>query len=350
LWVGLWYVLLGPSATNVAVVQAILIAPLGVIGTWLLGRRLFGPAVGVGAAAIVAVLPLVWEFYGLLYPETMAVPLALLLYYLFLERPPTARLAVAVGAVVGISMLVRPTSGLFFAGILAAWVIASGWKRGIGMTALAGAIAVLVIAPWTIRNYVVADDFIPISLQDIAAYGTFNDEAASDPVHPWAWRPILNEPPAVLAGPPVDDATLRDGLQEYAFDYIREHPTSVAKAFFWNGLVRTWDVRRPARSIDEAPFEGRSRTLAAIGLGMYWVMLGLTLVGLWRIRRRTSLVVPLLAMALAASIVFTVGAATRYRAPFEPLFAILAVSALVPWLRPAAAEPPAREPAEPVAA
>ena len=40
--------------------------------------------------------------------------------------------------------------------------------------------------------------------------------------------------------------------------------------------------------------------------------------------------IPLLAMALAASVVFTVASATRYRAPLEPLLAMLAVAAVAP--------------------
>ena len=47
--------------------------------------------------------------------------------------------------------------------------------------------------------------------------------------------------------------------------------------------------------------------------------------------------IPLLAMALAASIVFTVASATRYRAPLEPLLAILAVAAVAPAARARAA-------------
>ena len=47
--------------------------------------------------------------------------------------------------------------------------------------------------------------------------------------------------------------------------------------------------------------------------------------------------IPLLAMALVASIVFTVARATRYRAPLEPLLAILAVAAFVPGRARAAA-------------
>jgi 4-amino-4-deoxy-L-arabinose transferase-like glycosyltransferase len=330
-WIGLIYELLGPSPTRVAIVQALLLAPLGVVLTWLLGRRLLGPAVGLGAAAIVAILPLVWEYYGLLYPEALAVPAALLLYLLFLERPPTARLAIAVGIVSGVGLLIRPSSIFVFAGLLAAWVLAAGWRRGIGFTVGAVAIAALTVLPWTIRNYVVSDGaLIPISVQDGAAYGTFNEQSANDPRLPYAWRFALRDPPAVLAGPPVDDGELRSGLQDAALDYIGEHPLSVLEAFYWNGLSRFWDVRRPAYAVDEAAPEGRSEAVAIAGIAMYYVLLVAALVGLWRLRRRRTLVIPLLAMALAASIVFTVASATRYRAPLEPLLAILAVAAFVP--------------------
>jgi hypothetical protein len=83
--------------------------------------------------------------------------------------------------------------------------------------------------------------------------------------------------------------------------------------------------------------------VAVAGIAMYYALLVAALVGIWRLRRRRTLVIPLLAMALAASIVFTVASATRYRAPFEPLLAILAVAAFAPGRArtSAAAEAPA---------
>ncbi len=183
--------------------------------------------------------------------------------------------------------------------------------------------------PWTIRNTIVNDgDVIPISVQDAAAYGTFNDDAAGDPVYPYAWRPLISEMPAVFEGPPVSDAAVRSGAQQAAFDYIGEHPFSLAEAFYWNGLSRLWDVRRPARALDEVPFEGRSEAVTTAGLAMYYVLLALALLALWRHRRRREIVLPVLAIALAASVVFTSASGTRYRAPLEPLIAILAVAAV----------------------
>ena len=300
--------------------------------TWLLGRRLFGPEAGIAAAAVTALFPFAWEYYGLLYSEALAIPLTVAVFLLLLERTPTTGRALGVGALIGVGILVRPTSFFLFAAVLTAFVIAAGWRRGVGLTALAVALAALVVVPWTVRNYVVAGALIPISIQDAAAYGTFNSQSASDPEFPYAWRAVLRDPPDVLAGPPVSDAELRSGLQDFAFDYIGDHPSSLAGAFFWNGLSRFWDIRRPAHAVFETPFEGRSRTLGWIGIFAYWAILALAVAALWTYRRRRALVIPILAMALAASVVFLSDAGTRYRAPLEPLLVVLACGFAVPPL------------------
>jgi 4-amino-4-deoxy-L-arabinose transferase-like glycosyltransferase len=328
-WVGLWYELWGTSPDTVAIVQALTVAPAAVLLTWLLGRRLFSPAVGLVSAAVVALFPLAWEYYGLLYPEALAVPLTLGVLILVLTCEPSAKIAIWVGALAGLAILTRPTSVYLFAGALAAWVIATGWRRGVALTAIAAALAALVILPWTVRNYIVADGVVPISIQDAAAYGTFNEESANDPKYPYAWRYQLRDQPDVLEGPPVGDAELRSQLQQEAIDYIEAHPESLVEAFFWNGLSRLWDIRHPGYSVDEAPFEGRSRTLGTIGIALYYPILLLALAGLWRVRRRRELLIPILALALAAAVVFTPDSGTRYRAPFEPLLVVLAASCLV---------------------
>jgi 4-amino-4-deoxy-L-arabinose transferase-like glycosyltransferase len=326
-FVGTLYAIVGESPLRVEVVQSLL-AALAVGLTWALARRLFGPTAAVVSAWVVALFPLAFEYYGLLFPEALAVPLTLLTLGLFLEREPTPRRAVAVGVAVGAGLLVRPTSGFLLAGVLASFVVAGGWRRGTAMTALAVAAAALVVAPWTVRNYVEHDGLIPISVQDAAVYGTFNPEAAEDD---FAWRAFLEDPPDVFAerDPETTEAELRSELQSFALDYIGDHPGSVPKAFFWNGVVRFWDLRPPGDAVDEVHFQGRSRTVRGIGLGLYYLLLPLAAVGLWRLRGRRSLVVPVLALVAAASVTFTVIGGTRYRAPLEPLLVMLAASLVV---------------------
>ena len=235
-------------------------------------------------------------------------------------RPP--RLAVAVGIVAGVGLLIRPSSIFAFAGILAAWVLAAGWRRG-------GAASPRSRSrsrrspwrPWTIRNYVVSDgELIPISVQDGAAYGTFNDEAAE--------RPDLSRTRG--ASP---SATLRPCSRGRRSATASCAPSSRTRRSTTSASIRCRCSRpstgtgcrasgtsagRRTRSTRPRPRAARRR-LAIAGIALYYVILAAALVGLWRLRRRRTLVVPLLAMALAASVIFTVASATRYRAPLEPL-------------------------------
>lgn len=328
-FVGIVYSVLGVSVGKLLLLQTLLLGPLVIALGWLLARRLFNPRVAVAAAFVGALYPHMWQWEGRLYPEALALPLGLILLLLVLERAPTARRAVEVGVVMAASLLVRPTTFFLFAGVAVAWWLAAGFRRGTLLLGLSLAVTVLLIAPWTARNQHVAGDFIPISMQDSAAYGTFNDDAANDPRSPYGWRVRTTRDADLFNGPPIPDAEFREELQSRALDYIKEHPSSVPKAFFWNGLSRTWNIFRPQYALHEAAFEGRSKAVSIIGIAMYYVLLLGALVALWRLRSRRTLVLPLLAMALAASVVFTTVAATRYRLPLEPMIVVLACEMLV---------------------
>ena len=336
-WVGVWYAILGADVDRVLAVQALLLGPVTIVLTWLLGRHLFSRWVGVLAAGVVAVYPFAWQFEARLYSEALGTPLLLLLLLVVLGRPPTTGRAAVVGALMAVIVLVRPSSILLLAGVALAWWVAAGWRRGTVLTAVTVGVTVLAVAPWTYRNYVIQGGFVPISAQDAAGYGVFNDDAANDPDKPYAWRAFTTRERDLLARLPSGELTeteFRDELRSRMVDYIEEHPESVPKAYFWNGLSRLWDIRRPSHVLDEVPFEGRSAKLTWAGLGMYWVLLPLALAGLWFARARREIVLPVLGIALAASVVYTLDATTRYRAPLEPVIAILACSTLVMlWAR-----------------
>jgi 4-amino-4-deoxy-L-arabinose transferase-like glycosyltransferase len=307
-----------------------LIGPVTIVLTWLLGRRLFGPRVGLVAAAAVAVAPFAWQFEVRLLAESIVTPLTVLLMLVLLERAPTPARVVAVGLLTGLIILTRPSAIYLLPAIAAALLIAGGLRRGAVLTGLALLVTALVIAPWAVRNHDVSGKWVPLSSQDGAPYGTFNDDAAHDKNNPWAWR-LSNrrDAPVLKRARQLGELGLRARLKHNYTQYIKDHPSSLMKAFYWNGLTRLWDVRRPRHVLDEARFTGRSRTITGIGLAVYWVLLPLAVAGLWLARRRRALVVPLLLMALSASIVFSAEGGTRYRAPFEPLIAVLAASAAV---------------------
>lgn len=228
-----------------------------------------------------------------------------------------------------------------------AWVVAAGWRRGLLLTVAAILLAALVVSPWTARNYRVSGAFVPFSVQDAAIYGVFNDTSANDPELPYAWRAITERDRDIIeAKRPIPDARFREILRGRAFEYMREHPASVPQAFFWNGLTRLWDVRRPAHIAGEARATGREPAPTAFAIGLHYLLLPLALAGLWVTRRRLGVVLPILVTALGASVVFTADAATRYRAAFEPLIAILACLAAFELWRQMNARTAPRSPAQ----
>jgi MYXO-CTERM domain-containing protein len=298
--------------------------------SWLLGRRLFGPRVAIAAALVVAVYPFAWQYEELLYPESLATPLVLAFLVLALTGRASRRRAILAGAVLGVALLMHPTSVIVLVPFAVSLILRLGWRRAVTLSALAVAVAVAVVAPWTIRNAVVEHGFVPISLEDAAAYGTFNPVSAHDPVFPYAWRPI-DADTAFLYDQRhrLGDVPFRNRLDQYALHYVEHHPTSLLAAFFWNGLSRLWDVSHISHSLAQVRAEGRSRPVTLVGLYCYYALLVLALAALWRWRRRRELVWPILALALAMSIVNTIDSGTRYRAPLEPVIAVLACSAVL---------------------
>jgi SAM-dependent methyltransferase len=330
--VGVLYALGGEHPDGVMLLQVLVLGPLTITLTWLLGRRLFGAWVGTAAAFVAAVHPFVWQFEARLFAEALAVPLTLAILLLVLDRRPDMTRVVTAGALSGVLILVKPSALTILAAVVPAILIGWGWRPGFSRAAIAVGACVLVIAPWTIRNYAEFDSFLPLSVQDAGIYGVFNDDAAHDDEHPWIWRPKTTRDAALFdPAHPLPDDELRAELRDRALDYAGDHPSSVPKAFFWNGLSRFWDVRDPDEALNEVQFQGRSRTLTWIGLVIWWILLPLGLVGLWMVRRRPGIAVPLACMFALACFVYIANSGTRYRAPFEPVFAVLACSAVAAW-------------------
>lgn len=143
---------------------------LSVLLLFLLGRGLIGEAPALLAALLAAFDPSLIHLSGVLLSESLYIPLSLLLLY-FLQRglgagrPGDFFLAGVSG---GFAALCRPAvlPFLVLALLLFAAVRRSGKARraaGIGGWALMLAAALLVIGPWTLRNYRVHRRFVPIS-------------------------------------------------------------------------------------------------------------------------------------------------------------------------------------------
>jgi hypothetical protein len=156
---------LPPPPTGVKYAQALLGAAL-VLAVGRLGMAVLGARVGLAAAAITAFYPdLVW-LAAHFWSETLF--LALLWWamerVLASDRDESLGRAAVAGLLWGVAILTRETA-LYFLVVAAAWMV---WGRGLPgrrRAALLVVTALVVVAPWTYRNWVVFRAFIPVSIQ-----------------------------------------------------------------------------------------------------------------------------------------------------------------------------------------
>jgi dolichyl-phosphate-mannose-protein mannosyltransferase len=141
-----------------AAVSSLLVPALGRIG-----EALFGARAGLAAAATAAFYPeLVW-FAAHFWVETLFV---VLLWWglerlLAADRQGSLGAAAAAGFLWGLSILARETV-LYFLPVAALW-LATRRPRGLARAALFLTLALGTVAPWTWRNWVVYDAFVPVS-------------------------------------------------------------------------------------------------------------------------------------------------------------------------------------------
>lgn len=126
----------------------------------LIARRVAGEAAGIAAAGIAAIYP-TWVFAdasGMPEALYLALVAAAVLALLNLRASDTQKGAIVLGLLVGLAGLTR-TEGLLFLPLVVVPVLWRQW-RAVAITAVAVAVTV---GPWTIRNAIELQRFIPVS-------------------------------------------------------------------------------------------------------------------------------------------------------------------------------------------
>ncbi|HEV2814609.1 MAG TPA: glycosyltransferase family 39 protein [Solirubrobacteraceae bacterium] len=305
---------------------------VGLVGlvAWLALRRRRVALIAMGLAAV---WPPMWLYGSALLTEVVFVPITLAAVASALRWRETRarRWVVACGVLVGLAALTR-ANGIALAAPLAValWDRAERplLRRALPAVAMVGVMA-LTIAPWTIRNAIVFERFVPIAVEDgYGLAGTYNDEARAQERFPGAWINWYEVPSNVRAIRRVenDEVVWNDTLREKGLDYVAEHPGYVAKVAWWN-LRRIFD----AAGLEWLRFEFTAYSLpgwaARLELLAFWPVALLALGGL---ATRAARAAPRwLALVPAAFLlpIFVVGYA-RFRAPIDPFLAILAACAL----------------------
>jgi 4-amino-4-deoxy-L-arabinose transferase-like glycosyltransferase len=136
---------------------------------FLVGRAVASVRVGLVAATLLAVFPNVIYQVATVQLETTFIflvlaSLAVIVTHDWSVGPPSVRRLVAFGATLGVTVLVRPFAAVLLAGLAAAlWSQGLGWRRVAAGVAVPLGVVVLLSVPWTIRNAVQLDAFVPSS-------------------------------------------------------------------------------------------------------------------------------------------------------------------------------------------
>lgn len=144
-----------------------LIGALAVLFAYLIGRRLSGPLAGLIGAAAVALYPALLEYQGMLMGEPLAATLlaGAVLAMLWAAEGRHWRWLLP-GALFGALALVRPEC-LAVAVLVSLVALIRNGPSGLRASAVQAAILLagvaIVVAPWTIRNAIVLDRFVPVS-------------------------------------------------------------------------------------------------------------------------------------------------------------------------------------------
>jgi 4-amino-4-deoxy-L-arabinose transferase-like glycosyltransferase len=188
-WAGLYEVF--GHRYNVVRISQCLLDTLTILLLYGIGRKCFSDTVAILSAALYAVWPMAFQYSSQLGSEPLYAFLFccfLLVSLRFAEHPSWPR-SIAAGVLLGLALLTRGNAVLMVA-LLVPWSVWQFRKtprlmvRGLAISF----VALVVLTPWTLRNYSVFHAFIPFETGggDVAL-GSYNRIVASNPLYYGYW-------------------------------------------------------------------------------------------------------------------------------------------------------------------
>lgn len=300
---------------------------LGVASVWLtfrIGRRAYGDSVGLLAAAGYAFYPLAIVQSG----ELLSEPLGVFLFLVFLDFCLAFAAsggwwpALGAGLALGLAMLARANYVLMVP-LFLLWSFVQFRRRPkqLAQAAVVLVVAILVMAPWIVRNYRVFGEFIPFSTMggSILLQGNNRLVVSEPPLYGYSvWDTELDEYREALksAGNEVE----RDRrAKEFAIAWLKGNPDQWG-FLVWHKFIRSWT---PYLQYNPSA-KDRTIYLATWGPILLLFLIGFFPTATQSLRAGSPAWIFHLTVLsyVANSVIFF--ANIRYRAPIEPICMILA--------------------------
>ena len=329
-----FYALLGPS-THVAGVLNALLAGASICGVYVLARGLFGGRAALTAGWMLALFPSQVLYasavhsdhlFAALVPWVLAAGLVVRRHDWSAWWPP-----VLAGLLLGVAALTAATALLLLPALVIGWMFLLPRRAVFRRAGVAAVVAVAVLAPWTARNYVQLDAFVPISTNGGPNLWIGNNAGAG-----YGWMPWGDSD---WTYPEDEVATDRD-LRDDALRYMARNPLESLGR--WPGKLRHTFMQdysyvehfSLAPRVEEMPPGMNGALLHWIADRYYFAVLLLAACGaLAPATRRQALplVVATLALTLPTVVFFGLD---RYHVPLLPIAVMPAGAALAAIWRP----------------
>ncbi len=336
-------------------IASVMLGASAVFVMGLVGRKIIGPRGGIITALIAAVYANFWVNDSVGTSESMGIlasSIVLLLTYRAWESPTVQRI-LAVAAMCGLSGLIRSEFVLLLPLLIIPLLFRKlrdrPIKERIGLLLACGAVALLVMSPWLIRNLTKFEKPVLLATDaGLSLAATNCDETYSGASLGW-WSPscVVNvalvkrdgECRAVRAHSAVAkrrqtcDPSESDGVwRQRAFDYIGDHLDRFPVVLLAR-LGRMWELYHPGSPWGEINVdqkiafditEGRSEGAARLALAQFYMLAPFAIAGGVLLWRRKQTLAPLIALPILTSItaLYAFGN-TRYRTVAEPALVAL---------------------------
>ena len=318
------YRLIGYHPLGARLFQGIVGGALMCLFIYLIGRRIVSERVALLGAGLAAVYGYFIYYSVALMTETFFIVMVLLclLVSLQLKDEPSLARWILLGLSLGVATLIRQTI-LLFAPVLFVWLFweLKGRIRLWHVVVSLGMI-VLLITPWTMRNYHVYRQFLPLnSNAGYALYASNHPHLGTD----WRNENIVVPVPEELAG--QNEAAINHALLRKGIGFVLEAPGR----YLWLILDKALEYFQFWPSSQSSSISNLVRVLS-FGLYMPFMLLGLLLsLSHWRNY------IPLYLFATVHTGIHLISwPSIRYRLPVDAvlmLFAGLAVLTPVRRLR-----------------
>jgi len=330
------YFLFGPSHIAVKSIQALLGA-IGCIIIYFIGREIFNRKVGLWSGVTMALYPPLISTAGFVLSEELSIFL-LATSILFLTKAMKSKEVgwyALSGIFMGLATLCRSVTLLFPFFLYLTFLFSPSKKREFVRISIFLLFTIVTIVPWTIRNYVRFNAFIPTEIQGgrnlwvgsyfpsdgLLPYSTTSDQEYENPEDKEAYNKIGRGLSPIEADKAYSSEAIKNILNNPS-GYSRLCVQKFERFWFW--IPGGVEVLKPYPKIKWGVTIVYCLVLLSAGLGL-WVGLREN----WRDK------LPLLAIILYFTIMHTLlFAIPRYRLPIMPyvlIFAVVGFLRILDW-------------------